>query len=91
MSIPEGSDWLRVNLDHEIETITNTWSKRYNTLTTINHKESRIVVGISTANGEESMTEKEAEYLKNLLTPIAQTVVKKHNWAKDYKITINAL
>lgn len=88
---PDKYDWLKIEITNNIKFRTDSWEKRY-AITPIIYEDTNVVsVGITTPNGENSITPQEAEVLKPQIESIIQSTLDKYEWAKNYSVEVTVL
>lgn len=86
---PTKEEWLEVWITHEIKDVTDLWRQRIAVLVLISQEEQVIVVGLSSATGQEEISQSAKKEYVQRAESIVKGILEEYDWAKDYQLTVH--
>ena len=85
---PTRAEWLQVELSRVLSSWTGTWDRRLTASVAVFTGDGAIVVTLAAANGQtQPRAEVQARYIE-AVKEMTQGVLKRYDWAKDLKLTV---
>jgi hypothetical protein len=85
---PSKKEWLEISIFKLIKDRTDVWKQRIGCNTWVKEEEGTIFITISSANGEESLSEETiSRYVKTIKSDVEE-LIKKYEWSKRLKVFV---
>ena len=81
---PTKEEWLEIAITHRIEDWTDPWQQRIAIGVTIFPEDKEIVVTLTSANGQEEISQSSKNGYVRDIENIVKTILEEYNWAKNH-------
>jgi len=88
---PTREEWLEVYITHRIKQWTDPWEQRTAVTVWIRPEEQTIAITMTSANGQEKLTQSQQNAYILDVEKIVKTVLEKYDWAQKYKLIVQFL
>jgi hypothetical protein len=85
---PTKEEWLEVYITHNIKQFTDLYAQRIAVRVAIVSKAKEIVITLTSANEQEEMSQTAKKIYSDEVEKIVKLILKKYEWAKNYKLTV---
>ena len=85
---PTKEEWLEVYLTHRIRQTTDVCQQRIAVIIRISTKEQEIVVGLTSANGQQEISQSAKNAYVRHVEAIVKPILEEYSWVRNYKLTV---
>ena len=85
---PTREEWLEVYMTHKIKQFTDLYAQRIAVPVVIVSEAKEIVITLTSANEQEEMSQTAKKIYVDEVEKIIKPILKKYDWVKNYKLTV---